>query len=399
MSRIKPSQCQRLLIIAAAIVVICMSNQARSNEPELISVQYIVREFTPPPTLSNLEPVEIDVGLQGAVLGIADSNTTGRFLGQQFKLREITVAEGENLRDAVSAAGELDGFIVANLPATDLIALSETLQDTDTLIFNAGAADTKLRGEQCHGNVLHTLPSWAMLSDAMTQFALRKRWTRWLLLSGPRDEDKQFSEAIKQSANKFRTKIVKEITWDADVDLRRTASEEIPLLTNDSDYDLVAVTDTVGDFGRYLPFNTFLPRPIVGNEGLTPLAWSHVIEQWGAAQLQSRFVKQAQRPMRAVDYAAWAAIRSIAEAAAREKSYNPMIIKQYLLSDKFQLAAFKGRKMSFRDWNGQLRQPIPLVHSRAVVALAPIEGFPHPITEMDTLGMDRSASKCEAFSK
>ncbi len=389
------------LFIFAFILSGATQHPANASDVTKISIDYIARDFMLPPTLSNLDPFAADTGLQGAMLGIADSNTTGRFLDQDFKLRTIIIAEEEELADGLEKTGKLNGLIVTTLPAGDLTALSEMLDESapEALVFNAGAADNSLRNAECIRNVLHTLPSWAMLSDALAQFALRKRWTEWLLLTGPDPDDRQFSSSLRQSAKKFGTKIVEDIEWDTNSDLRRNAHEEIPLLTNNSDYDLVAVTDRFGDFARYLPFNTFRPRPVIGSEGLQPVAWSRVVEQWGAAQLQSRFTEQAGRPMQAVDYAAWAAVRSIAEAAARTKSADPAVLRAYMLSDKFQLAAFKGRKMSFRDWNGQLRQPIPLVHSRAVVTTAPLDGFLHPVSEMDTLGFDRPLSKCEAFKK
>jgi len=387
------------LVLLGAAIAASIGSIVHAADPQRIDIQYIVRQITPPPTLSNLDPFESDVGIQGATLGVADSNTTGRFLGQEFELREIVIAEDDDLTAALDDAGDIGGLIVTNLPAADLAALSDKLGETDTLIFNAAAAETDLRGAACLGNVLHTIPSYAMLSDALAQFALQKRWTDWLLLSGPTESDQHFAEALRQSAKKYGSKIVDEAAWDQGSDLRRNAHEEIPRLTNGSNYDLVAVADTLGDFARYLPYNTYQPRPIVGSEGLMPVAWSRVVEQWGAAQLQSRFTKQAERPMRSVDYAAWAAVRSIAEAAARTKSADPKTLRAYLLSDKFQLAAFKGRKMSFRDWNGQLRQPIPLVHTRAVVGQAPFDGFLHPVSELDTLGLDRPRSKCEAFAK
>ena len=387
------------LSLFASVLAAISGSVTSAAEPLRLEIHYIVREKTPPPTLSNLDPFEPDVGQQGALLGIADSNTTGRFLGQEFILTEHTLAEGQALATALPDAPELAGLIVTNMPADDLTGLSALLKDENALIFNASAADTDLRNAACLGNVLHTVPSWTMLSDALAQFALQKRWTRWLLLSGPTGDDRQFADALRRSAEKYGSKIVDEAEWDAESDLRRNAHEEIPRLTNGSKHDLVAVADTLGDFARYLPYNTYHPRPVVGSEGLSPVAWSPVVEQWGAAQLQRRFVKQAKRPMRSVDYAAWAAIRSIAEAAARTKSNDPATLRAYLLADKFQLAAFKGRKMSFRDWNGQLRQPIPLVHPRALVAQAPFEGFLHPVSEMDTLGLDRRTSKCEAFAK
>ena len=177
--------------------------------------------------------------------------------------------------------------------------------------------------------------------------------------------------------------------------MRRNAAQEIPLFTQARKYDAVVVADEDDDFGQYVLFNTWLPRPIAGTAGLEPVAWDRVVEQWGAAQLQSRFQEQAERSMTSIDYAAWAAVRSIGEAVTRTQSADAATIREYLFSDKFALAGFKGAKLTFRSWNGQLRLPIPLVHPQAVVALAPIEGFLHHTTELDTLGLDKPESACE----
>ena len=58
-------------------------------------------------------------------------------------------------------------FIVANLPADDLLALADLPEAKSVLIFNAGAAETGLRDAECRANVLHTAPSRAMLADAL----------------------------------------------------------------------------------------------------------------------------------------------------------------------------------------------------------------------------------------
>ena len=63
----------------------------------------------------------------------------------------------------------------------------------------------------------------------------------------------------------------------------------------------------------------------------------------------------------------------------------------------FELAGFKGRALTYRTWNGQLRQPIAIAHPRALVAQAPLEGFLHQTNELDSLGLDRPESKCEVF--
>jgi ABC transporter substrate binding protein (PQQ-dependent alcohol dehydrogenase system) len=136
---------------------------------------------------------------------------------------------------------------------------------------------------------------------------------------------------------------------------------------------------------------------VAGSEGLSAVTWSPVIEQWGAAQLQSRFEETAGRGMQPQDYAAWAAVRALGEAVTRTNSGDPGVLRDYLLSEDFELAGFKGRPLTFRDWNGQLRQPIAIAHPRALVAQAPLEGFLHQTNELDSLGLDRPESLCEAF--
>jgi ABC transporter substrate binding protein (PQQ-dependent alcohol dehydrogenase system) len=124
-----------------------------------------------------------------------------------------------------------------------------------------------------------------------------------------------------------------------------------------------------------------------------------VVEQWGAVQLQNRFEQTAGRDMRSRDYAAWTAVRAIGEAVTRTGSADPATLRDYMLSDAFQLDGFKGRGLSFRSWNGQLRQPIAVANARALVTLAPVEGFLHQRNETDTLGLDEPESQCHAFTE
>ena len=158
--------------------------------------------------------------------------------------------------------------------------------------------------------------------------------------------------------------------------MRRNAAQEVPLFTQDfDDHDLLVVADEIGDFGRYVLYNTWLPRPVAGSEGLVPSGWSPSVEANGAVQLQNRFRKHAGRGMTSVDYAAWAGVRTFGEAVTRLNKADTQAIRAYVLSPEFELAGFKGAPLTFAHWNGQMRQPIPLTHPRALAALAPIEGF------------------------
>lgn len=237
-----------------------------------------------------------------------------------------------------------------------------------------------------------------MRTDALIQFLVRKRWDDLALIAGMHPKDTEYAAALKRSATKFGLEMSAERTWAYDADMRRNAAQEVPLLTQElGDHDVLLIADEIGDFGRYVLYNTWEPRPVAGSEGLTAVTWSPVVEQWGAAQMQQRFETSAGRSMRSKDYAAWAAIRTIGEAVTRTGSGEAARLRDYILSEKFELAGFKGRPMTYRSWNGQLRQPIPIVHPRALAALAPLEGFMHQRTELDTLGLDRPESACRAF--
>ena len=386
------------VLFTAAISVFCGTNSHAQTADIHVTIGYVDRIVPPPPVLSNLDPVPEDEGIQGARLGVADNATTGKFLGQKFELVEAS-AESD---DAFLAAGAgLLGqtpFLIVDAPAELLLALSRLPEAEHAILFNISAADTSLRSESCSANILHTIPSRAMLADALSQFAVKKRWTRWAIISGDRPSDQLFAEALRNSAMKFRLELVGEKTWKFDADMRRSAGSEVPLFTQDfPDHDLLVIADEANDFGRYVPYNTWLPRPVGGSEGITPSGWSASVEEFGAAQLQSRFREMASRGMRAVDYVGWLAARAIGEAVTRTGNADAGALRDYLLSDEFQLAGFKGRPLTFRKWNGQMRQPIPLTHPHAVVLQAPVEGFLHRRNELDTLGLDYRESGCSAF--
>lgn len=349
------------------------------------------------PVLSNVIPAPEDAGLRGAELGIEDNNTTGKFLQQAYHLTP-TIADSEEAARA-ALAGMLEQGVelfVLRVPAGTLRSMAEA-SASKALLFNAGAAEDDLRLHQCQPHLLHTLPSYAMLTDGLAQWLNMRRWKKLFLITGPTDQDRAWANAFRRSVKRFGLNIVADKPWTFDADLRRTASRELPAFTQASDYDAVVVADVRGDFGEYVPFNTWLPRPVVGTQGMTPQAWHRVVENWGAAQLQGRFRELAARNMNSEDYAAWAAVRSIGTAVTalgQTGQAGHQEIRDFLFSDQFQLAAFKGRKLSYRPWNGQLRQPIPLVHPQGLVATPPIEGFLHPNTELDTLGYDQPESQC-----
>lgn len=372
----------------------CTQFAAAAASTELaIHIGYLGYRPDTGPVLSNVIPEPEDAGLRGAELAITDSNSTGRFLKHSYVLEAATSETPEEL---LEQAGKqyADGLrlFVVNAPAASLRQLSDAMPEA--LLINAGSADDALRSQSCLANVLHTLPSRSMLADALGQFLAARRWNRWMLIVGPTAEDKAYADALRRAAKRFGHRIVVEKPWSFDNDQRRSAQAEMPLFTQGAEYDVVLVADERGDFGEYVPYHTWLPRPVAGTQGLTATGWHKTVETYGAAQLQKRFEAHAKRWMNDRDFAAWMGVRSLAAAVTRLRSTDAAAIHQLSLSGELPLDGFKGRKLSFRPWNGQLRQPIPLIHPRALVSNSPQDGFLHPTSELDTLGFDAPESSC-----
>src|SRR5690606_145855 len=170
-------------------------------------------------------PEPEDAGLRGAELAIIDSNSTGRFLRQSYALSAVRTATPEAL---LTQARELHEqglrLFVVNAPARELLQLADALPDS--LLFNAGSASDELRGGECRANLLHSLPSRAMLADALAQFLATRRWQRWLLVTGQTADDLSYAAALRRAAGRFGAKIVEEKPWTFDNDQRRSAQAD-----------------------------------------------------------------------------------------------------------------------------------------------------------------------------
>ncbi len=363
-----------------------------------VPVTWLRAEVVRPPVRSNLDTWPEDEGRAGAELGLEDNATTGRFLGHDYSLDTLSVPPDGNLVEVAKAALARGGLLILDAPADAALTVADLPEAQGALIFNTAAPEARLRGADCRANLLHTLPSTAMRTDALAQFLLQRRWDDLVMIAGARPEDVDYADSLRGSLTKFGLKLRAEAPWLADADIRRNAGQEVPVFTQSlPDHDVLLVADEAGDFARYVAYNAWTPRPLAGSEGLRAVAWAPVVEAWGAAQLQSRFHAQSGREMRPRDFAAWAAMRAIGEAVTRTGSADPATLRAFLLGPEFELGGFLGSPLSFRSWDGQMRQPIPLVTERAVVATAPLEGFLHPVSEMDTLGGDAPETTCTAF--
>ena len=363
-----------------------------------INILYIEEIIKKPPVLSNIIEEPKDSGLKGIELAIKDSQKSAKFSMQNFILhKNISNSQKEILKSFENFIDKSNNnaYIIVNVSDELFTKLINHSLSSKALIINSANTSTKFRKNVCNKNIFHTIASDAMLYDGLIQFLVKRDWKKWLLIKGTTKEDKKIEDAIKRASKRFGGQIVAEKTWTFDSDIRRKAQSEMPSFTQTKGHDVVLVSDFYKDFAEYIYFNSWSPRPVAGSAGLTPVTWHKVIEAWGAAQLQGRFEKFASRWMNSKDYASWVAVRSIVTSVGKTNSDDIEKNKNFIHSEKFEIAAYKGRKLTFREYNGQLRLPISLVHPKALVSTSPQVGFLHPITDLDTLGIAPHEMECK----
>lgn len=353
------------------------------------------------PPISRLDLPTADLGFAGARLATDDNATTGQFTGQVFETAEFAATPataGTALEDALAGGAQ---FVVTLADDATTLALADQA-GARALILNAKARGDGLRGADCRMNVVHVAPSHAMIADALAQFLVWKRWDAWFLILGSHPEDQDLAEAFRTAAKKFGAEIVEERLFEDTGGARRTdtghvlVQKQMPVFTQDAeDHDVVVAADEAGIFAEYLPFQTWDARPVAGSAGLMARTWHSALEAWGATQFQNRFEAMAGRPMREEDYQAWLAVRIIGEAATRVNSGDFAVLRDHILSPQFEIAGFKGQKLTLRGWDHQLRQPILLTTDALTVSVSPQEVYLHQVSQLDTLGRDRPETACQ----
>jgi ABC transporter substrate binding protein (PQQ-dependent alcohol dehydrogenase system) len=332
---------------------------------------------------------------------VADTNTTGRFTGQAYHLQTIEERDPAVLeRRAVQALAGGQRFFVSTLPADLLLRLAGEPTAHDAVILDAGTSDDSLRGAACRANVLHLLPSRAMLADALMQYLVKKDWRHIMLLTGRDPADSLYADAIRHAADKFQVVIRADKPWTFNAAAQQAdtghyqVNDEVAQATQGVSYDVLVVADEAGHFGQDLAYRTDTPRPVAGTQGLVPAAWSPVMDEYASTQLQLRFHRLTGRAMTVPDYGAWLAVRAVGEAATRTGSVEPAKIIAALHDAGFSLSGYKGPELSFRPWDWQLRQPVLLADDRSIISISPQPGFLHEKNDLDSLGVDEPETAC-----
>ena len=330
--------------------------------------------------------------VDGLAVALNESRLQLEAAGAQWALTTIQATSAEAARAAAQQAEKAGAAVVlTDLPPPATLAVADAVK---LPVLNVAEAADALRQADCRRNLWHLLPSERMRADALAQTLAAQRWTQVLLLAGPSADDAPRVAAAAAAIKRYGLKLVDTRAFKLSADPRERDLANPLLLTGRASYDVVWVVDSAGEFARALPYRTTLPRPVVGDGGLAALAWHAQFERFGAPQVSRRFAKAHQRPMTAHDWASWLAGRAlVAAAVAAPNGPLPALHKALAEAD---LDGSKGVNLSFRPWDGQLRQPLLLSDGQGVVGVAPAEGVLHPKNVLDTLGADAAEKLCKA---
>ncbi|QRZ13032.1 ABC transporter substrate-binding protein [Paracoccus methylovorus] len=391
----------RIIILLAGLSVTGPALAQDAAQPQTVRAAVLRVDVPRLPPISRLRTAPEDLAFAGARLAIEDNDTTGRFMNQDFEALEVAATPETAAAEMDKLLAEGIPFIVTLADDAQTLALADQAGD-GALVLNARARGDNLRGADCRFNVIHTAPSYAMLADGLAQFLMWKKWPNWFLIAGSHPEDVALADAYRRAATKFGAKIVETRTYEDTGGSRRSDSghvqvqSQMPVFTQRAPaYDVLIAADENDVFADWLPFATWDPRPVVGSAGLVPRSWAPSLEAWGATQFQNRFEKLANRPIREEDYQTWVALRMIGEAATRTQSTDPVTLKEFMLSENFEVAGFKGQKLTLRDWDHQLRQPILLATDTVTASVSPQDQYLHQHSALDTLGLDRPETECK----
>jgi len=386
-------------LVRMTVFLVLFTGQALAADT--LTIVYLSREGDPAylskKSYTGLKLKEKKPPISGVQAAVKGSRIPGRAAGLKFELVERKLVSGEQAEEAVQAqlAKTPDSVFILDLPLAEveLLAASRT-DNNDTIMFNIRQPADALRAEKCSPVLFHTIASTAMRTDAIAQFLSAKNWRNVLVLASASDDDRTTAKAFTASAKKFGLEIVATREFINSNDPREREKNRPRLLTGDADYDVIFLADQEGEFGRYLAYNTYLARPVIGAEGLRASSWHWTWERNGAPQLNQRIRKFAKGIPSSEDWAGWAAVNSIVRAAIKSASVDPGDLRKTLRSQDFTVDMYKIGPGSFRAWDQQLRQPILLHTHNAVIGTAPFDGFLHRFNTFDTLGFDGPEKRC-----
>jgi len=311
--------------------------------------------------------------LRGAKLGISEADSLAQLFGKKIDLA-LPPVPGPGSLTTVASRLMKEGVSVLVGGGDDRAA--ETLRDVaregNALFLNVGSASDRLRTELCDSRTFHLHASVQMHVGAAGSWLIEeKRLRRWAVLS----ESDEIQRAVVAFAA-ARGATVEEgalaasgtTDWRPTLERLRAAkpealwiglrAESVPGFLQQ--YGPAGLT---GELVGITPDAIGLPNvDPAGLSGIWPVMWHHTLEKYSARDLNNRYRRRFGERLDGASWSAWAALKLVGEAMLRAGT-TPQALLEYLEADP-PFDGHKGRPLTFRKWDHQLRQPMYLAQAK-----------------------------------
>ena len=319
----------KLFSLQATILIICLMsiNILSAEENPIFNIGYYDLEKDIRYDIWGVHPVDIRSNtnqlykrpIAGAELGLKDIKPFQRMSKVKFNLIKKRIKASEDASETIYnhiIKNDIK-FILLDFPVAELLQITNKINDLNITAINVSSKNNELRSSQCSKNLFHTIPSERMLSDSLAQYLSEKKWRKILVLIGPLEIDEAKAKSFIESAKQFGLKITDKRNFVLGNDPRARDQNDLDFLTGSAKYDAVYIADTHKEFSYRVPFATHRPAIVIGSSGLIPRAWHWSYLRHGAPQVHGRFERMHKRRMTEEDWAAWIAMRAVAEALVR----------------------------------------------------------------------------------
>lgn len=311
--------------------------------------------------------------LRGARLGIAEAESLAQMFGKKIDLALPSVPGPERLA-SVAAALVKEGVsvLVGGGDEGAALALREVAREGKALFLNVGSASDRLRSERCERHAFHFHASLQMHVGAAGFWLIEeKRLRRWAVLS----QSDELRRAVLALAEARGATVVEDALavsgttdWRPMLErLRAPAPEALWLGLRAAEVPAFlqqyAQANLAGELIGITPDAIGLPNvDPAGLSGVWPLMWHHTLERYSARDLNSRYRGRFGQPLDAASWSAWAAIKMVGEALLRAGTTPQLLLEHFESEPPFD--GHKGRPLTFRKQDHQLRQPMYLAQAR-----------------------------------
>jgi ABC transporter substrate binding protein (PQQ-dependent alcohol dehydrogenase system) len=308
--------------------------------------------------------------LRGAQMGAAEADTLAQMFGKKVELAAPKVAGAQGVSGAAaSLVKEGVSVLVGGSDLAAAEALRDVARDGKALFLNVGCAADTLRSERCDRHTFHIHASLQMHAGAAASWlAEEKKLKRWAVVA----ESEDVRRLVAALASARGASVVEDVAaaggtsdWQPVLErLRGSQAEAVWVgLSPAQSAGLLPRHSEAGVGGELIVLPTESAPALEGPAavGVRPLMWHHSLERYSARELNSRHRRRFGQPLDGASWSAWAALKLVGEAMLRQGT-TPQALVEYLESDP-PFDGHKGRALTFRKSDHQLRQPLYLVRA------------------------------------